>query len=69
MEKRAASFTVGRNWCSHYGEHYGVSSTKQTNKTEPLHNLVITLLGICSKKMKALTPNIYIYTHPMVLSA
>ena len=31
VEKRKVEYTVGGtiNWCSHYGKHYGVSSSKK----------------------------------------
>ena len=50
MEKREPSYTVGGNvnWCSHYGEQYGVSSKKL--KTELPYDLAILLLSIYPEK-------------------
>ena len=50
MEKREPSYTVGGNvnWCSHYGEQYGVSSKKL--KIELPYDPAIPLLGIYPDK-------------------
>ena len=54
MEKREPSYTVDGNvnWYKHYGKQYGVSSKKL--QTELPYDPAVLLLGIYSKKMKAL---------------
>ena len=55
MEKKEPSCTVGgnANRCSHCGKQYG-SSSKKKKKVEIPYDLVISLLGIYTKKTKML---------------
>ena len=54
MEKRELSYTVNGdvNWCSYYGEQYGVSFKKLKAKLP--YDPAIPLLGIYSEKTKTL---------------
>ena len=62
MEKRELSYTVNGdvNWCSYYGEQYGVSfkklkaGKKKKLKAELPYDPAIPLLGIYSEKTKTL---------------